>query len=193
MGWGALHGNNWHLTYATAVTLLLAFFIIAFALHLYVPPNDGFEDITARETDPFPQLYAQLSRYANDSNLEAYVTVSYSGEYILISFDHNFLFERSFSAASSRLNARELEILNFMGHAIKSAEDEAEAICVIGYAESWGDNLGSDREISAGRANAVLMYLEENVGINPEKLILMAFGSNSPAEGSPNRVEILIK
>jgi flagellar motor protein MotB len=164
-----------------------------FALHLYAPQDAGFEEITVRETSVFQHFYLQISSYISDANLEGYAAVSYDEGYILISFADNFLFERSFDAVSSRLNARELEILNFMGRAIKSIEDEAAAICVIGHAEPWDSYFGSDRVLSAERANAVLMHLEDNIGIDSEKLVLLAFGNSFPAMDRPNRVEILIR
>ncbi|MCL2069313.1 MAG: OmpA family protein [Oscillospiraceae bacterium] len=192
-----MHGNNWHLTYCTAITLLLAFVILIFALHLYAPAQTGDEDIyeegIPRSQSSFPQVSEQILRYISSNSLDGYISISYSEEYLFICFADNFLFERSFGTASSRLDSRELEILNFMGSAVKSIEDEAAVIYVAGHAEPWDGHSGSNRMLSAERANAVLMHLEDNTGIDPEKLTLLAFGNNFLADGSPGRVEILIE
>ena len=108
-----------------------------------------------------------------------------------------------FQANSAVLKPEDLKLLEFLGYAVKSVQDEAAMIAVIGHTAAVPgspDYSVSDRILSSSRANTVLMYLEDEIGIQPEKLISVGWGKNSPvasndtSEGRARnrRVEILI-
>lgn len=151
------------------------------------------------EIDTLDDIYEALKQYIADNDLQEKVQVSHDEGYVFIRFMDDMLFEPN----SARLKQADLEILNFVGYGIKSIQDQAEMIRIDGHTAAIPedpDYAVSDRILSSERANNVLMHFEDEIGIDPSKLIQMGFGKwfpfadNSTAEGKQmnRRVEILI-
>ncbi|MDR2908260.1 MAG: flagellar motor protein MotB [Oscillospiraceae bacterium] len=144
-------------------------------------------------------IFQALTEYAESHSLEDSVNVSQGEGYVFVQFMDNMLFEPN----SATLKTEHLEILNFVGMGIKSIQDQLKVIRIDGHTAAIPeveDYPVSDWRLSADRANAVLIYFEENVGLDSSKMIQTGFGkqvpivdNNDPALRSRNRrVEILI-
>lgn len=164
--------------------------------------SGGNINIDDLDGDSLAQIYARLTEYTQEQGMENTIELSQGEGYVFISFSDNILFEPN----SAHLRPETMEILNFIGYGIKSIEDEAGVICINGHTALIPDDPNypvSDRLLSAARANAVLMHFEDEIKIDPAKLILMAFGKNYPITDADNnteagrarnrRVEILIQ
>jgi chemotaxis protein MotB len=162
--------------------------------------SEGGPDEEAPEAIDLESVYQRILEIIQNSGAEGSVEVSKGDGYVFISFMDEMLFQPN----SARLkDPSNMEILSQVGYAIRMVENEVEMISVNGHTAAIPDNPDypvSDRELSSQRADVVLMYLEDNVGVDGTKLLSVAWGKNRPiaenttAEGmSKNRrVEILI-
>jgi chemotaxis protein MotB len=153
-----------------------------------------------QEITDLEEVYLRLQEIIKESGAEDSVELSKGDGYVFISFMDEMLFQPN----SARLkDPSNMEILSQVGYAIRMVEDEVELISVNGHTAAIPDDPNypvSDRELSSQRADVVLMYLEDNVGVDGTKLLCVAWGKNRPiaenttAEGMSRnrRVEILI-
>lgn len=219
-------GGDWLNTYADMVTLLLTFFILLFSMssldsakfNMLVTAfaSDGESsdviiirgEATGKEqsaqqaqtTDTTMEEIAQiLQEMITAQNLEDSIEVESGEGYVFIRFKDDMLFEPN----SAVLRPRDQELLNFIGVAIKEVQTSAAAINIVGHTAAIPDNPDyavSDRLLSTERANRVLMYFEDDVGIDGSKLFATGYGKwkeiapNTTPEGQARnrRVEILI-
>jgi chemotaxis protein MotB len=141
------------------------------------------------------------------SDAESQMAVSQGSGYVFVRFPDDMLFEPN----SSNLLPGSLEMLNFVGSGLKSVQDETSSIQIIGHTAAIPDNPDyavSDRLLSTDRANAVLIYFEDTVGVDPKKMQATGMGKWQPVlkpDGTPEdnmteesraknrRVEILIQ
>lgn len=225
-------GGEWLNTYADMVTLLLTFFILLFSMssldaakfnmlvNAFASTGESSDRIIiiAKPTEAVGQLDADINgavsiedvqdldsvfisilKYIEENGIQNQVEVSKGEGYVFIRFMDEMLFQPN----SARLKNPNMEILNFVGIAIKSIENDVEMISVNGHTAEILENPNyavSDRELSSARANVVLMYMEDSVGVDSSKLVQVACGKNMPfasnatQEGMAKnrRVEILI-
>jgi chemotaxis protein MotB len=157
-------------------------------------------------------IFAMLSQMAAEQNAQAdnpesQIVVSQGNGYVFVSFPGDMLFE----ANSSILLPGSLDMLNFVGSGLKSVQDQTSSINIVGHTAAIPDNPDyavSDRLLSSARANEVLIYFEDVVGVDPRKLYSIGMGKWMPtlqADGTPEdnmseesraknrRVEILIQ
>jgi len=160
--------------------------------------KNPFED-GEREVFDMEEVFQMLMGYIEENQLTDSVQVAKGDGYVFIRFMDNMLFE----ANSARLKPADLEILNFVGYGIKTIQNQAELIRIDGHTAAIPENPNyevSDRVLSSERANSILMYFEDVIGIDPKKLVQTAYGkqvpiadNNDPVERSRNRrVEIFI-
>ena len=153
----------------------------------------------ANELVELADVYEYLKAYIDNNQLSQKVEISQGEGYIFIRFMDDMLFEPN----SARLKQSDLEILNFVGYGIKSVQNQAELIRIDGHTAAIPENPNyqvSDRILSSDRANTVLMYFEDTIGIDSKKMIAVTFGKNYPFTSNDNeadrsknrRVEILI-
>jgi chemotaxis protein MotB len=154
------------------------------------------EDITLQD------VYEAIMAYVEAQGVQDSVQVGKGDDYIFV----RFLDELIFQPNSARLVNPDMEILNIVGNGIKSIENQVKMIAVNGHTAAIPEDPDygvSDRTLSSDRGNVILMYLEDNIGVDGEKLQLIAWGKWFPVPGyeandteevrSHNRrVEILI-
>lgn len=225
---GGASGGEWLNTYADMVTLLLTFFILLFSMSTLdtdkasilaeammeqfgVPtkslvqgepsddqqgPQDQPPEITE---DTMQMIYDTLSKFIADQQMESSVQISKSDNAVFIRFTDDMLFEPN----SSVLKPSDREILRFVGNGIKSVQNDCETISIHGFTASVPDNPDypvNEWMLSAGRANAVLVFFDDEIGIDKEKMTATTWGMNKPladnateeGRSKNRRVEILI-
>jgi chemotaxis protein MotB len=162
--------------------------------------ENGGPDEEEIELTDLEDVYQRILEIIRNSGAEDSVEVSKGDGYVFISFMDEMLFQPN----SARLKDPDnMEILSQVGYAIRMVEDDVAMISVNGHTAAIPDNPDypvSDRELSSQRANVVLMFLEDTVGVDGTKMLAVAWGKNRPiadnntAEGMSRnrRVEILI-
>ncbi|HHY53226.1 MAG TPA: OmpA family protein [Clostridiales bacterium] len=114
--------------------------------------------------------------------------ISQGDGFIFIQFMDNLLFEPN----SARLKSSDLDLLNFVGMGIKSVQDQLKLVRIDGHTAAIPEDPDypvSDRLLSSERANSVLMYFEDVIGIRPELLVQMGYGKQVPLPGNTNSTE----
>ncbi len=153
------------------------------------------------EIKDLTEIFHAISQYIEEKGIQDSVQVAQGDGFVFIQFMDNMLFEPN----SARLKPADLNILNFVGMGIKSVQNQLKLVRIDGHTAAIPENPNyevSDRLLSSERANSVLMYFEDVIGIRPELLVQMGFGKQMPlpdntnstdAERSKNRrVEIYI-
>lgn len=221
-------GGSWMDTYGDLVTLLLCFFVLLFSqstveeekweklVQAFQNPTDTPQQIVIdptqegeqmgsnageQETEEidFSALAEAIKEIAEQMGQSENVTVEAGGNMMFIRFKNDLLFGPN----SSILKAPAREFLSEVGALLKEKEDEISVIRVNGHtatATVSGGQYISDRLLSSDRANAVLMYLEDVMKIEPKKLISMGYGRNYPIASNDTeegraqnrRVELMI-
>lgn len=146
------------------------------------------------------QLYEYLKQYVEQNQMSASVSISRdASNNVYIRFDNNIFFDGD----SWRLREESLPILDFLGDCLLNVEDQIFIVRVNGHTAAIPgaeDYHISDWTLSGERASQVVIYFEEQKGIDPKKLMCNGYGKNYPidsndtAEGRANnrRVEIMI-
>lgn len=219
-------GGEWLNTYADMVTLLLTFFILLFSMSsldsakfnmlvkAFASDKDSSSKIVINGASvgeeqtgspPFSdeqidlqEIYESLKQMIQSSGQSDNVNVTMGEGTILIQFMNDMLFEPN----SSVLKPQHREILLFVGNSIKSVQNQCEMISIHGFTAAVpGVDLPVNEWIlSAGRADAVLIYFDDVVGVDKTKMTATTWGMNNPiADNSTEegrsknrRVEILI-
>ncbi len=200
-------GSAWLNTYADMVTLLLAFFAVllsmsttdeakfnAFIESFSNLPQEVIDEITgnAEEEQPgdtvsiqveFDELYKQLSDYVEESGLEASIDIMKIDDIIYIRFDDAIFFLPN----QYVLRPDSIPIINEIGNAINSYEENVRMINVLGFTATIEDETAVYHMLSAQRAGAVTTNFQVNSGIDPEKLVIMGYGNKFPI--APNDTE----
>lgn len=157
-------------------------------------------DVDAEIPD-LSEIFEQIKQHIEDQGVGDSVQITQGDNYIFIRFMDNMLFEPN----SARLKPADLEILNFVGMGIKAVQRDLAVVRIDGHTAAIPETPNypvSDRVLSSERANAVLMYFEDVVGIKPELLVQTGFGKQIPLTPNSNdtpegrsqnrRVEIFI-
>lgn len=224
---GGASGGEWLNTYADMVTLMLTFFILLFSMstidsqkfNLLVKAftddgtssakivlkgapegeQDGQPPTDAADKDKMIEIFDQLVDMIEKQGLQDSMEVSQGDGFIFIRFMNDMLFEPN----SAVLKQSDREILKFVGNGIKSIQSQAKMISVHGHTATVPDNPNyavNDWRLSADRADAVVIFFEEDIGIDPKKMQAVTWGKNKPftsndteeSRSKNRRVEILI-
>lgn len=147
-------------------------------------------------------LYRLLEDYVesmSDGEMKESIEIQSGKNYVFIRFTDNVFFNPD----SAVLREEGKTVLSEIGGGIKQAEDSIGVIRIEGHTASVLEDANyrvDDRELSSGRANAVLKYLEDSCKISSEKLSALGYGKYRPIadNATPDgrkknrRVEILI-
>lgn len=141
----------------------------------------GPEDVPSMENPPenFNELYEYLQSYVAENNMEGSVEVSQGDGNVYVRFQDNVLYDPD----SSDLKPTGIKVLDFLGVGLVGVQDQILTVNIAGHtaavpnAETYRI---SDWDLSAGRAASVAIYLEEEKGIDPKKLMPIGYGKNSP-------------
>ncbi|MGL5972235.1 MAG: OmpA/MotB family protein [Oscillospiraceae bacterium] len=143
---------------------------------------------TVPETDTLPtdinELYEYIKKYVEESDQSGSIEVEKSGDNVFLRLTDNIFF----SPNKSDLKQVGIDVLDIIGGAVKNMEESISLININGHTASV-ENYSTtvDRTLSSNRANSVLVYLEDQKGFDPRKLMSIGFGRNYPV--APNNVE----
>ncbi|WP_458862817.1 OmpA/MotB family protein [Acidaminobacterium chupaoyuni] len=197
-------GDSWLNTYADMVTLLLTFFAVllsmssvnkdkfnAFIESFSSLPSEVIEEIvkagnaadgepmTPEETaSAMEQLFSQLDHFVKTSGAPDAVNLSMVDDVIYVRFDSAVFFEPDRYA----VRPESTPMLAMIGNGLKKFEKDIQLITVCGHTATTQRRNSdvSDWMLSGERAAVVAIYLEEQQGFDPKKLIVMGYGNNFP-------------
>jgi chemotaxis protein MotB len=193
---------RWLLTYADMITLLLALFIILFAIstiskvklqRFATAVSGGFNNIDSNNTPPnggmtgphskraeeadMVAVKAKLDRYVRVNHLQAKVTtrLGKSGLIITLLSDKTY-----YASGSADLRPETMQLLDEIAGQIRSVKNDLRVegstdnvpIATPQYPTNW--------ELSAARATGVTRYLVEHAGISPTRLSFAGYGQFRP-------------
>ncbi len=162
-------------------------------------PVDGGVD-KPEDMDLAETLYYALTKYVEETHMEDAVSVTKGDTYDFITFDSTVFFEPN----SYIIQPSGKKVLEGVVNIIKPLAKDIDEIRILGHTSQasaeMAYDLRHDRYLASNRADAVLLYLQDNNVIDPAKLVSIGYGQYRPiagfdtAEGrSKNRrVEMLI-
>ncbi len=193
---------RWLLTYADMITLLLALFIILFAISTIskvklqrfatavsggfnnvdsnnTPPNGGLDGPRARhgEEADMVAVKARLDRYVQTHGLQAKVQTRLDKSGLVITL----LSDRAYYASGSAdLRPETKQLLDEIAGQIRTVKNDLRVegstddvpIATSQYPTNW--------ELSAARATGVTRYLVEHAAISPTRLSFAGYGEFRP-------------
>ena len=136
-----------------------------------VPTGSQNTQASARE---MALMARDIQTYFDSENLDA--IVSNSENAVFIRFKNDLLFDPD----SASLRADSKSMLDAVGIMLKEKQDNILAVYINGHTAQAANSLINDRLLSSERADNVAIYLEEQVGLNPKKLICRGYGKYYP-------------
>ncbi|MCL2579705.1 MAG: OmpA family protein [Oscillospiraceae bacterium] len=140
-------------------------------------------------TSSMQTIADEISDYLDASGVAESVQIVVGDDYLFLRFLDDLLF----AGNSAAILPQNLELLNFVGWSLRSIQDEIGMIRIDGHTATIigmeGTYHVSDRILSTDRANAILRYFEDVVGIEGEKLSALGFGRFRPLPDSDNLTE----
>lgn len=194
-------------TYADMITLVLTFFVLLYSisnvnmskleavaeamqkkLGIEVQVQAESEEVTenveeimsnpAMAKDSSSREMAKLAKdiqsYFETENLDAMITSSENAVYIR--FKNDLLFDPD----SAVLRDGSKDMLDAVGLMLLERQSDIMAIYINGHTAQAANSLINDRLLSSERADRVAIYLEEETGLDPEKLICRGYGKYYP-------------
>jgi chemotaxis protein MotB len=212
-------GSRWLLTYADMLTLLLAFFVVMYAISrldaqkyeamtiairaafqgdppIQLPVRRAEPPSITAPLDPLSPLLRQVT-VALAIDLRANrIQIDHTADAVVLRFPDTILFDRG--SADMRTEARFL--LSRVGGLIAALPNAIEAEGHSDTLPIQSSQFPSNWELSVARATAVVRYLVEIQGVSPLRLAARGLGENKPlfpndpVQGEPRnrRVEIRI-
>lgn len=193
----------WLLSYSDMVTLLLAFFVLFFAISQV--DQTKFEMImqyfSKSDTTPLHVLEKQFKELVKAHNLEKSVEVDLTPDGLLVNFQDNILFD----SGKADLKANALPVLDALSDILNSQQVAKRRIQVEGHTDTVplvkNAAFPSNWELSSARASRVIRYL---IGrhVAADRFVAMGYADTRPRQketpqhrGLPvnRRVALLIK
>lgn len=115
-----------------------------------------------------------IQTYFDSENLDAIVSNSENAVYIR--FKNDLLF----APDSATLTEPSKSMLDAVGIMLLEKQNDILAIYINGHTAQAANSLINDRLLSSERADNVAIYLEEQVGLEPKKLICRGYGKYYP-------------
>ena len=123
------------------------------------------------------------------SGMSDLVTAYLGDDFIFI----RFLDETLFAPNSSIILPQNMQLLNHIGMSLRAVEDYVGMIRIDGHTATIPGYEGtfqvSDRDLSSQRANSVLRYFEDVVGVRGDRLSASSFGRFRPIAGNHTEEE----
>jgi chemotaxis protein MotB len=210
---------RWLLTYADMITLLLAFFVILYAISKVdlkrydgvavslrgafkgaapypIPGKIRSADKLAPKSDLLFELVQELRTQLGEDLKDDRIQIERGADKIILRFQDAILFERG--RAELRSGARRL--LGKVASVIRPLPNQVEAEGHTDLLPIRSGSFPSNWELSTARATAVVRFLVEEHGLPPSRLAARGMGEhqplypNDPVKGEPRnrRVEIRI-
>ncbi|MGI9861858.1 flagellar motor protein MotB [Moorella naiadis] len=196
---------RWLLTYADLITLLMAFFIVMYAVSkvdmvryqqlaralgqifnssagsMFLPEPGSGEQVVP--PDELTGISSELQAYLAQQGLKDQVFVTSTSQGLIISFTGSVLFDRG----QATLHPDAVPILQKISGYLQQVPN------YIGVAGSTDDlpintsQFPSNWELSAVRATTVIRYFTETAGLAPSRFIALGYGEYHPL--FPNTTE----
>ena len=140
--------------------------------------NASLDEMQEMTPDSFNDLYEYLKAYVEKSGMESSVIITEGEGSVFIRFENSIFFNPD----SSVLKTESYPLLDFIGNCLTSVEDEIMTVDINGHTADpkvSGYHV-SDWKLSSERAANVAIYLEEEQGFEPSKLLPIGYGKNFP-------------
>jgi len=192
---------RWLLTYADMITLMLALFIILFAMStisrvkvqqfaksvsagfnnvwtVNQPPNGGANgEQSFQASSSIPAIQKELEKYVKENHLEQQVQVHAEARGLVVTL----LSDKSFyNSGSAEIKPATLKILDGVAPLLKR---NGNPIAVEGFTDNVPistDEYPTNWELSAARAVGVARHLVEDDGIAPSRISATGYGEFRP-------------
>jgi chemotaxis protein MotB len=168
--------QHWLLSYSDMVTLLLAFFVLFFAISQV--DQSKFEMImeyfSKTESTPLHVLEEKFKKMVKTHNLEEEVDVALTPDGLLVNFQDNILFD----SGKATLKEKAFVILSALGDILKQEEVRGRKVQVEGHTDtvpvSKNVQYPSNWELSTARASGVIRYLIAEQ-VEPQRFVAVGF------------------
>jgi chemotaxis protein MotB len=182
-------GEDWLVTYADAITLLMAFFVLLYTVsepnqHKFETKMGGvFEQFSGEKTAmPLQDLREQVSTLISETGEATEAKTTDSG----ISFE--FKSAKMFAPGSAQILESGIALLDRVAQMVTFMGYDDYRVEVQGHTDDIPINtvqFPSNWELSAARAAAVRFLVSR--GVEPERLVAVGYGDTRPK--APNRDE----
>ncbi len=201
---------RWLLTYADMITLMLALFIILFAMStisrvkvqefaksvsagfnnvwtVNQPPNGGANgDASFEASSSIPAIQRELEKYVKENHLEQQVQVHSEARGLVVTL----LSDKSFyDSGSAQIRPATQKILDSIAPILKRSGN---AIAIEGFTDNVPINTyqyPTNWELSAARAVGVARHLVEQDGIAPSRISATGYGEYRPRNSNATDAE----
>jgi len=195
--------QSWLLSYSDMVTLLLAFFVLFFAISQVDPVKYEMimQYFSRSETMPLHVLEQKFKELVKSHALEQSVDVDLTPEGLLVNFHDNILFD----SGRAELKARAFPILGELSKILNSPDVQERRIQVEGHTDSVPLTKNSDYpsnwELSTARASSVIRHLLTN-DVNSKRFVAVGYADTHLKEDETpgkrglsvnRRVSLLVK
>lgn len=178
--------DDWLMTYADAITLLMAFFVVLFALSDPNPQQftklaeqlrlEGFSKVEVESEAK--ELKEQLQLMLEDSGFDQFASISETPQFISLELASTSFFE----PGSARFTPNALPLLEQLAQNLQRFEKSNAAIVVEGHTDDTPIQTAqfpSNWELSAARAGNLVRFLIAK-GIPARKLSISAYADTQP-------------
>lgn len=187
---GGEDSEDWLATYADAITLLLAFFVVL--LSIAEPKQSKYEEVKQglmsefskdEQDTPFNSILDSFNSIVVTNEMSDSATVEETDDGVIIELDSNVLFE----SGSAKLKKAAAPILEQVAYSLMGFEYEDYTIEVEGHTDDVPISTArfpSNWELSAGRAINVVKFFMA-LGVDPMRLKAAGYADTRPKV--PNR------
>lgn len=185
--------ESWMSTYADAITLLMAFFVLLVSvskvdLALYEEVAEGISEKVSKKKDrksPMQQLKADAAEIVQEFTDGKALKLGVDDSGIILEFDGSAFF----IPGSARIRPEAIPVIASVSELIKSPQYMTFNMDIEGHTDD--DPIStmqfpSNWELAAGRASAVVRTMIEQ-GTDAKRLRVLSYGPTRPKE--PNRAE----
>jgi len=195
--------QSWLLSYSDMVTLLLAFFVLFFAISQVDPVKYEMimQYFSRNETMPLHVLEQKFKELVKAHSLEQSVDVDLTPEGLLVNFHDNILFD----SGRAELKSRAFPILGELSKILNSSDVQERRIQVEGHTDSVPLTKNSDYpsnwELSTARASSVIRHLLSN-NVDSKRFVAVGYADTHLKEDETpgkrglsvnRRVSLLVK
>jgi chemotaxis protein MotB len=180
-------GEGWIVTYADAITLLLAFFVMILSVSdlnqgKIEALKEGLAGVLTGEqiVTPFSDIKKELDQIIQQHDMGENVAVDIDVKGVRVEFSNFSLYD----SGSAALRPQALPMLDEVGKVIETTSHETHLIEVEGHTDDLPistERFPSNWELSSARASNVVKYLLSK-GIKKERLKAAGYADSRPKQ-----------
>ncbi len=178
-------GEGWIVTYADAITLLLAFFVMILSVSdlnqgKVEALSEGLADAISnrKPVTPFTDIKKELDEIISEHDMGENVSVNIDSKGVKVEFSNFSLYD----SGSAAIKAEALPMLNEVSKVIATTTHETHLVEIEGHTDDVpirSARFPSNWELSSSRASNVVKYLLGK-GINKERLKASGYADSRP-------------